>query len=425
MVIWIKRRGKELDLKINEVLFKGNKNFTMKNEITLNSKYFTPGNNYDEHEFVELISSNNRILCQITFKQYESNVRAYLSPALSKTHDSYKYVIKKVKNKSFMNLYMANIDNVKNDIVEISHNIINDITEGKVNSGIIVLNKLNGYYMTLDKSNYKVDYASIDRIKLSVRQRKLLELDIPTYIAEMYLNQLNGSLSNYYTSEKDNVSYNNYYETSENIKYNLQNNNIPYISIVPIYSVAINNNKTINYYLKEKLLNYVLKIFIGQKKMQLRVIRPYPLDESDNTVRLSESAIKMMGLEETDSIIIRNGKYSTKARVLSTNDWSVISRENRLKSEEDLLLTIGISSHLRDSLKLDYINTNVTIERDLFFLFRKHLNKQMITLIGLFVSLPAIDTLNSLKIKISIFILLIIILVYLSFSDIREKLPKF
>ncbi|MDF2949341.1 MAG: hypothetical protein K0R07_1372, partial [Sedimentibacter sp.] len=175
-----------MKIESNKIKFSNNKNYSMHNEITLNSN-LVDCNEFDENEIVDLISSKGKTTCMVTYKSYDSDVVAYLSPRLKSLNDDVEFNISKIPHKNLNKYYIAKVQYIKTNKIEISQNIIDSISDNKDLYGIILLNKLNGYKLKLSNEDIVIDEKTKDRVKLSVKHRRLLDIELPTYINQTYL----------------------------------------------------------------------------------------------------------------------------------------------------------------------------------------------------------------------------------------------
>ncbi|WP_461205532.1 hypothetical protein [Clostridium sp. DL1XJH146] len=401
-----------MELDITKVSFSKNKNYTMKNEITFNLNLFE-NMIFDENEMVELVTNNCKKICIITYKRYDTEKTAYLSRSLKKYIDGDKVTISRIPHVNLNKYYTSKIENIKDEVVEISKDIIDNIKDGKNLNGVIFLNKLNGYMLNVPINKIQVNVKTNNKVRLSIKHRRLLDIELPTYINQIYIDKYSNILDKYYNSEFTNVQYDNYYETVQWFKNSISEHNIDSFSVYPLYETKKKYN------IIESLTSRVnstkislLSFFIGQRQITLRVIRPYPIDESENSIRVSQTAMKLLGLEETDTVIIRNGNNQCKARVLCIDEPSIIFNENRIKSDEELSILVGIPSYMRIELGLEYINSNVSIERDLSYFFRKHLNKQIMTIIGLMISISVLQKFSNIILRTVLIFVLVILFIY-------------
>lgn len=410
-----------MEIRVSDINFGKNKDNTMRNQITFNTNVFE-FSNFEENEIVNLIGTKS-ISCSISYASYNTDKIAYLSYSLKEIVQGDKLTIEKIPHANVKRYSIAKMEDLRKGNVIISENIIKNISGKKKLKGVVIVNNLNGYSLRLPNNRIEYDRLNPDRVALNIKFRRLIEAELPTYISQTYLDKMEENLKTYYNSESENIVYENYYETSQAFKKVIERYNMDLLSVYPIYAFnknyfksIINNIKTI----KDKILSF----FIGQRSIDLRVIRPYPIDESENLVRLSKTAMELLGLQEADTVVIQNGEYSCKARVFLIDSWDIISNENRIKSEQDLSLLIGIPAYMRNKLGLFYINTNVSVERDLNYLFRKNLNSQVMTIISFILSLSIINKIPNLFLKILSIITFLIVMIYLSFSEVRERISN-
>lgn len=156
------------------------------------------------------------------------------------------------------------------------------------------------------------------------------------------------------------------------------------------------------------------RIFVGKSALSLMCRRPYECDESADVVRISGSNMKLLGVEEIDSVILRYHTRKVKCRVLEMDDREEFASMN---GENGLLpdLSIGIPAHIRNKLGITYVDCAVKVERDTDFLFSKSLPEQIIPLLLTFTTSGLVLDMN-----IVFEILFAIIVVYLNFSSKRH-----
>ncbi len=122
------------------------------------------------------------------------------------------------------------------------------------------------------------------------------------------------------------------------------------------------------------------RLFVGKSALSLMCRRPYECDENTDVVRLSNANMKLLGVEEMDSVILRHHTKSVKCRVLELDDKELFEEINGdVPAPSDL--AVGIPAHVRKKLGLNFINCAVKIERDTNFLFSKSLPEQIVPLL--------------------------------------------
>lgn len=156
------------------------------------------------------------------------------------------------------------------------------------------------------------------------------------------------------------------------------------------------------------------RFFVGKSALSLMCRRPYECDENTNVVRLTNSNMKLLGVEEIDSVILRHHMKRVKCRVLELDDKETFEEINGdVPAPADL--AIGIPAHVRKQLGLNFVNCAVKIERDTNFLFTKSLPDQIIPLLLTFATSGLVlDT------HIIWEILFAIVVVYLNLSSKRH-----
>lgn len=143
------------------------------------------------------------------------------------------------------------------------------------------------------------------------------------------------------------------------------------------------------------------------------------MDENKNIVRLSADNMKLLGIDETDQVIIHYKDKSIKAKVLEMENLEQVKETNIVTKEADIDILVGIPAHLRKELGLDNINIALRIERDTNYLFMKNLHIQFMPLIALLFTL--IQTISNLTIVILAFIVFLPFVIYIIFSEQRYK----
>jgi len=424
-----------MKLEFLDVAFGQNKNFPQKNEITFNldSKV---GLEFFENEIVRVSTTKGKMMGFITFFEYEqSGKKAYVSSSFKNLEDGKSFNLEKIKHVSLNAYSPAKISNIKNNVVNISSNIIKEISdEDKILTGLLLVNKFNGYKLNVPIHKIIINEIHDNKIELNIKQRKLLDIDLPTYICQKYLDELGNEIKELYPSEKENLQLEPKKETGKRdieIKYyeavdilNKATKGKAILSIYPVYKENKENKwNKINGQLK-KPVNWFLSFLVGQNKIELRVARPYPIDESENIVRITKENMEILGLKESDKVIIRNNELAYSARIMALSNYSIISNENRIKNEADLSLLIGIPTFIRNELGLQHINGNVSIERDLKYLFKKNLNKQILPMVGLLISIKLFDEIQTLCLRVTVIIIVSLIFLFFSFSEARAYVDE-
>ncbi len=191
-----------------------------------------------------------------------------------------------------------------------------------------------------------------------------------------------------------------------------------------------NNNRLIRFF--KSFVYFVGNIFIGARITKLRVAHLYSFDEGYDLCRINGNTRKVLGIEENDKLIIG---YKGKSISLPVIDYIKENIENYAVKTEgdssfyDTHLVIGLPASARFELGVPNIGTIVTVRRNMWHLFLKHINRLVLPLIALLFSIIKVvidltkdnDKLN-LDLIVAFFFPLLLLLIYVSFSDVRNKI---
>lgn len=169
--------------------------------------------------------------------------------------------------------------------------------------------------------------------------------------------------------------------------------------------------------------------FIGKRELTLRVGHPYPFDEHQNLCRIHPNVRKLLGMEETDKIVITYNNKQITIPILDI-DTEHIAQLIKLNEEDEQLkfidshLFIGITALARNELNIPSIGTSVTVKRSMYSLFLKHLNKLVLPVIALlFTVVQLYKDLNwSIALTVVISLVLLPIIIYTTLSEERAKI---
>ncbi|MEK4139571.1 MULTISPECIES: hypothetical protein [Paenibacillus] len=186
-----------------------------------------------------------------------------------------------------------------------------------------------------------------------------------------------------------------------------------------------------------KLINQLIRrplsalgnFFIGKRELTLRVGHPYPFDEHQNLCRIHPNVRKLLGMEETDQIVISYNSKQITIPILDI-DTEHIAQSVKLHADNEQLkfidshLFIGITALSRNELEIPSIGTSVTVKRSMYSLFLKHLNKLVLPVIALlFTIVQLYKDLNwSIALTVIISLVLLPIIIYTTLSEERAKI---
>jgi len=261
------------------------------------------------------------------------------------------------------------------------------------------------------------------QIRLSYFQRQILNLYPPAVIPETLLhrlvsfNQLSGESKDYlldtYRDEKR-ITLSDFHQSTKVYK-TLCRANYEELQIVPV----VESYKAKHLYFQETAY-LVSDLIVGNREMLLKCGRPYPSDEDKDVVRISRDNLSLLGIEESDRVVIRFKNRHAVARVICIDSFDQISETNLLQKETSINLMVGIPAHLRKALGVYQLDTGVIVERHAWHLFKKKAYMQCVPILALaftvFQTFP-----KNVTLAILIFLFSLPIVIYTVLSEVRNK----
>lgn len=421
----LKKQTSYSSFSLLECLQEDTKSLLPKNRIDCNYQWMCD-NNLSENELVMLYSfdfkKHKECVLKATdnipygkFKAHSGN-RALLNV----TKENSNIWIFKYNELIFDKVYAQDINKIKDGIICISNQKYSKIDKSFKAYKLVHL--FSGESIIIPTSKIHPKDIDDNSIKLSYAQRKLLNLSLPKTIEQSQFNNIMNSqtllleekelIKKIYDNEKV-YDDGNYQENQKILKILSKVGNEKVVLIPEITSYNINN------YFKKNIKNKIYDFFIGKSEINLKSGRPYMMDENKNIVRLSADNMKLLGIDETDQVIIHYKDKSIKAKVLEMGNLEQVKETNIVTKEADIDILVGIPAHLRKELGLDNINIALRIERDTNYLFMKNLHIQFMPLIALLFTL--IQTISNLTIVILTFIVFLPFVIYIIFSEQRYK----
>ncbi|MCA0991396.1 hypothetical protein [Pseudalkalibacillus hwajinpoensis] len=172
------------------------------------------------------------------------------------------------------------------------------------------------------------------------------------------------------------------------------------------------------------ILHNIGFFLVGYRELSIRISYLYPFDETHNLARLHPNTRKVMGIEETDKLVV---SYKDKKVVLPVLDIDTRHVKQIFKIEDEFIdshLYIGIPAAYRKELDIPNIGTVVKVRRSMKFLLFKHVNKLVLpvlallfTILQLFVSFDM-----SFYMLVSIITVFVPIIIYSAVSEERAKI---
>ena len=146
---------------------------------------------------------------------------------------------------------------------------------------------------------------------------------------------------------------------------------------------------------KEKIRNGILNIFIRDKAIDLKVIRPYTSDETSSIVRLTKSTMTLLGIEEADSVILQYRNKTAKVQVLEMNDLDLVKETNVMNTSSTMNICVAVPSSIREQLGITNIGKVCTVRRDMMFLLKKNWNIQFVPIMAVLFTVLTLDILTA------------------------------
>lgn len=169
----------------------------------------------------------------------------------------------------------------------------------------------------------------------------------------------------------------------------------------------------------------ILQTFVGKVNIGLISKRTYQSDETFNIVRMSGDVMKLLGVGDTDIVKITYCYTSCYCRVLPISDKDkIIEQNSELGSEKifEIENIIGIPANIRNELGISSVKPNISVkvERDMSYLFKKNINKQILPIILILFSTEVFVNGRELFIKIIIALISLPITLYFNLSSERS-----
>lgn len=252
------------------------------------------------------------------------------------------------------------------------------------------------------------DDLKTGEIRLNFYQRRILNLidnqtinKAPSYFKTLYdkVSRTNVDSSRYFTKNGKRLTV--------NANYN-------HVQIAPIFYIIP---------AKFQIGHCLCNKFVGKCEMKLSAVRPYKIDDSRDIIRLSEDTMALLGIEETDRVIVKYKNKVCKASAMKIDTFGQMKETNILDSETDLDVIVGIPAPLRQELGICDVETEVVVARDTVFLFNKNLNIQMLSVLGLLLTVFQIGN-GAYMLKAIISLSLLPFIIYISLSRERSKVKQ-
>lgn len=402
------------------------KDKTRRNEILFDENSLI-GSEFLENEKVDLIIGEEEKIMEASvsfskFGEKEKHFQIGVSVKFGKEIGNQDICIRKKKKAVVKCCKIAGAEEVRESKLRIPTEIYDSLMIEGI-EGLKVVNHFNGYSLFFPKDKIvREEKGEQDYVRLNAKQRLFLDLDLPMVIEPFYYDRLEEFDGRDIKQNYEKDSSGSHYKWKETLE--TKGCKLEKISI-GIYPISDwkKGRKIWNRFKKapKRIRNFLLNRLMNDKKVVMRVIRPYLLDESENIVRISNESMKNLGISEGDILIIKKYDREIKARVFLM-EFEEAKKNTLIKDTQEMNLLIGISSFSRNELDLPYINESVFVKRDNVHLFKKNLNNQVFTIIGLLLSMNFLYSLENIWLQIALGVMIVFVFIYLSFSELREKL---
>ncbi|NLN71591.1 MAG: hypothetical protein GX137_02215, partial [Thermoplasmatales archaeon] len=280
------------------------------------------------------------------------------------------------------------VNNIDQSTIYVSGSIYDKISE--IDSKFFALRHLTyGYTLIIRKKDIKQgSHLKDGRVSLSKYQRILLGADGSLHMAVDHLENLDspGEDAGEDASWLRAVLYEGReFSERHSVSECLSKYDINKYVLFPLFLSKEDH-------LGEGALTRISNFFIGNSEIMLRSCRPYNSDEGSRIIRMSCENMKMIGIDESDQIILETGYSSVKVRAFSFENEDLARETNNIGRIFDNQSIVGIPVNIRREINLSDIGSTVRVKRDTTFVLKKNLNIQLISLVLLFISFFQVAT---------------------------------
>lgn len=417
----------ELKISYDELGFGNSKEKGAQRDINFNTELLK-NISFREYERVKLFVDGREFFANVRLKGYKNSEKKYYMCNRLKEEiegsglefsDKSEIRIEKIygEDENFFKVKPIKAEQLLSKNIKISKKFLRECQDAPDFAGILFVNEFSGHKIFIEKekliARQEEDKENI--INLSQRYRLLLESDLPSFICQYYLDKF-PELKDIYSDSEYNLEYKcSYFEKKNEFKKLLDSAEesrgpAKNIRAYPIYGDKV----------EDSMRDKILKGLIGSRTNKFIAIRPISGDEGEDIIRLSKSSMEILGLEESDLAKITYIDKSYRARVFEFCDLDEVDYNNRT-SIKNIGIVSAIPSHIRHELGLDFLGTSVSIKRDEYFLLKKNMNNLALSIFGFLISIPAIFQIDSIVLRVLAFVVLALILFYISLSEVRSK----
>lgn len=376
------------------------------------SKRFAQANDMLNNQIAYLFFPSSAELKQCTIHvrtDISSDAEICLPPSLRKTADKQILLLKPLM---FVcpAIKVQKVRKIKEDTISVSADLYKQL-QALSPYGIELRHLATGATLTRHFSYIESsDDLKSGEIRLNYYQREILNIvdDQAINKGPSYFESLRNKVSR---TNIDSTGYFTYDSESKRLAVTANYNRV---QIVPIFYIV-----PAKYQIGYRLCNK----FVGKCEMKLSAVRPYKIDDSRDIIRLSGDTMALLGIEETDRVIVKYKNKVCKASAMRIDTFELMKETNILDSETDLDIIVGIPAPMRHELGIGDVETEVVVARDTVFLFNKNLNIQMLSVLGLLLTVFQIGN-GAYMLKAIISLSLLPFIIYISLSRERSKVKQ-
>ena len=358
------------------------------NKIELPNHYLEK-HGLNVNEFVELINFKGESVCCKVVNSSDDNICVSLRyfEDYFKISDKASLFDAAYRDASILRPKVEVINNNKIFVTQDIYDIVK-------NKQMELINLRRNRRIIMDAELYPYLRSNKNGIYLNYYQRKLLGIEVPDVLSKEEFTDLNDC----FMSDNNIDLTGGYYETdSINYKMSPDRTTEMFDKLSNYYRRSFCVVKWKSSFSSDEKLNIYDKL-IGKQIIHLIAGRGYEKDDGNELVRMTANTIKLLGIEETDTVIIKHNDSEVRLRALSfeSMDMEKIMRSNGINNCEDVEYLIGIPAKYRLKLGIhESGTTGVRVARDTKYLFVKNLNTQLLTIFGTIITITQLPIENA------------------------------
>ena len=265
-----------------------------------------------------------------------------------------------------------------------------------------IVDNLTGCILYVNSNDFGADKTlKRQEARLSRYQRSLLRQDPPAVLPSAFVNHLDTCLE---VSTEVAEAVRSFYQEDGELKEGLSFGEMKAltrylkqagymnIQITPVVDSLGSRERKES--VSKRIRNWFSGIFrrisdfyLGSQSKTLRCGRPYEFDESERVVRLSPQIMTLLGVEETDQVILKYGDKTANVRAMPIDDEDQFKATNIVGNGQSINYFAGIPAGVRSELGMQNIDVSVSVKRDTRFLLAKHTNIQAAAMFGLILTI--------------------------------------